>query len=145
MYPVLILNSILTCIFFPLVKMIGEVRSRSSFMLSSRSWEIGSHPIGAVQEGWCSLVSCPHRSYTSDPFLRKDPPPQCELCQCILTIRHILVECNHFVEKRKDIFGKRNVMNHLDFIPHTFYYILIYIIFVITKICTALYIVFINL
>ena len=38
---ILILN-ILTSIFFPLGKMIGMVRSRTSFILSSRSWEIGS-------------------------------------------------------------------------------------------------------
>ena len=33
-----------------------------------------------------------------DTFIHlEDPPPQCEHCQCILTVRHILVECNHFV------------------------------------------------
>ena len=29
----------------------------------------------------------------------------CEHCQCTLTVRHILVECNHFAQERKDIFG----------------------------------------
>ena len=33
---------------------------------------------------------------THSYILRKDPPPQCEHCQCILTVRHILVECNNF-------------------------------------------------
>ena len=33
-------------------------------------------------------------------------------CQCILFMRHILVECSHFAQKGKDllVFGKRNVM-----------------------------------
>ena len=39
-----------------------------------------------------------------------DPPPLCEHCQCILTVRHILVECNHFAQERKDIFGRRDVV-----------------------------------
>ena len=50
-------------------------------------------------------------SYT----LSKDPPPQCEHNQCIMTVRHILVESNNFAEKRKDLFGKRNVMESLRF------------------------------
>ena len=66
--PTLILNTILTNIFFPLGKMIGVVRSQTSFILSSRSWEIGT-PSTVVQEGWTCLVSCPHRSLSSDPFI----------------------------------------------------------------------------
>ena len=31
-------------------------------------------------------------------ILKKDPPPRCEHCQDILTVRHILVECNHLVD-----------------------------------------------
>ena len=42
---------------------------------------------------------------------------QCEHCQCILTVRHILVECNHFAQKMKDIFGKRNVVETFWFHP----------------------------
>ena len=34
-------------------------------------------------------------------YLRKDPPPQCEHCQCILTVRHILVERDNCAEKKK--------------------------------------------
>ena len=30
-------------------------------------------------------------------------------CQCILTVHHILVECNHFDQERKYIFGRRDV------------------------------------
>ena len=47
-YPTLILNCILTNIFFPLGKVIGMVRSRTSFILSSRSWEIGSPLTGGA-------------------------------------------------------------------------------------------------
>ena len=50
-----------------------------------------------------------HIGHTHSYILRKDPPPQCEHCQCILTVRHILVECNHFAQERKDIFGRRDV------------------------------------
>ena len=46
--PALILYIILTNIFFPLGKMIGAVQSRTCFILSSRSWDIGSHPTGAA-------------------------------------------------------------------------------------------------
>ena len=35
-------------IFFPLGKMIGTVRLRTSFILSSHSWEIGSPPTGGA-------------------------------------------------------------------------------------------------
>ena len=54
------------------------------------------------------VVSCrartSHTHLTHSYILKKDPPPQCEHCQCILTVRHILVECNHFAEKRNYIF-----------------------------------------
>ena len=41
-------NTILTNIFFPLGKMIGMVWLRTSFILSSQSWEIGSPPTGGA-------------------------------------------------------------------------------------------------
>ena len=50
-------------------------------------------------------------------ILGKDPPPECEHCQCIWTVHHILVECNQFAEKRKDIFGKRDVVELFRFNP----------------------------
>ena len=37
-----------------------------------------------------------HTHLTHSYILRKNPPPQCEHCQCILTVHHILVECNNF-------------------------------------------------
>ena len=37
--------------------------------------------------------------------------------QCIPTVRHMLVECNHFAEERKDIFGGRDVMQSFRFHP----------------------------
>ena len=42
-----------------------------------------------------------HSHLTHSYILSKDPPPECEHCQCILTVRHILVECNHFANKRR--------------------------------------------
>ena len=33
--------------------------------------------------------------------LKKNPLPQCEHCQCILTVCHILVECNNFAQESK--------------------------------------------
>ena len=50
-------------------------------------------------------------------ILKKDPPPLCEHCQCILTVRHILVECNNFNQERKAIFGRRDVVESFRFIP----------------------------
>ena len=67
-YPIMILNIVSTDIFSALGKIIGMVRLRTSFILSSQSWEIGSPPTG-VQEGWSCLVSYPHRAYTSDSFI----------------------------------------------------------------------------
>ena len=37
-----------------------------------------------------------------------------EHCQCILTVRHILVECNHFAPERKDVCGRSMWWIHLD-------------------------------
>ena len=45
------------------------------------------------------VVLCRARiGHTHSYILKNDPPPQCEHCQCILTVRHILVECNHFAQ-----------------------------------------------
>ena len=41
----------------------------------------------------------------------------CEHCQCILTVRHILVECNHLARTRNDIFGRCGVVEYLQFHP----------------------------
>ena len=42
-------------------------------------------------------------THLTHSYILKDPPPLCECCQCILTVHHILVECNHFARERKDI------------------------------------------
>ena len=54
-----------------------------------------------------------HTHLTHSYILSKDPPPQCEHWQCILTVHHTLVECNHFDQERKDIFGRRDVVESL--------------------------------
>ena len=46
--PIMILNIVSTSISFPLAKMTGMVRSRTSFILSSQSWEIGSPSTGGA-------------------------------------------------------------------------------------------------
>ena len=43
-----------------------------------------------------------HIQLTHLYILKKDFPLQCEHCQCILTVRHILVECNHQAHTRKE-------------------------------------------
>ena len=53
-----------------------------------------------------------HTYLTHSYILRKDPPPQ-----CILTVRHILVEWNHFARERKDIFDRRDVVESFRFHP----------------------------
>ena len=58
-----------------------------------------------------------HTHLTHSYILKKDPPPVCEHCQCNLTVRHILVECNHFAQERKDIFGRRDVVESFRFQP----------------------------
>ena len=73
---------------------------------------------------WCrknEVVLCRarigHTHLTHSYILRKDPPPLCEHCRCIPTVRHILVECNHFARERKDIFRRRDVMESFRFYP----------------------------
>ena len=51
-----------------------------------------------------------HSHFTHSYILRKDHPPLCEHCQCILTVCHILVDCNNFARERKNIFGRRDVV-----------------------------------
>ena len=58
-----------------------------------------------------------HTHLTHSYILRKDPPPLCEHCQCILTVCHILVECSHFARERKDIVGRRDVVESFRFHP----------------------------
>ena len=58
-----------------------------------------------------------HTHLSHSYILSKDPPPQCEHCQCILTVRHILVECNHFAEKRGEIYLMGEMWWNLDSTP----------------------------
>ena len=58
-----------------------------------------------------------HMHLTHSYILKKDPQPLCEHCQCILTVRHILVECNQFAQERKDIFDRRDVVESCRFHP----------------------------
>ena len=51
----------------------------------------------------CARIDHTHLTYSY--MLKKDPPPPCEHCQHILTVRHILVVCNNVSEKMKDIFS----------------------------------------
>ena len=45
---------------------------------------------------WCgSIIECHTRNghtHLTHSYILKDPPPQCEHCQCILTVHHFLVE-----------------------------------------------------
>ena len=58
-----------------------------------------------------------HAYLTHSYILKKDPPPWCDHCQCILTVRHILVECNHLAQTRIDIFDRCGVVESFQFHP----------------------------
>ena len=58
-----------------------------------------------------------HTYMTHSYILKKDPPPRCEHCHCILTVRHILVECNHLAQTRNDIFGRCGVVESFQLHP----------------------------
>ena len=115
-YPIMILNIVSTNISFPLGKMTGMVQSRTSFILSSQSWQ-SSYRRCRKDEVVLCRARIGHTHLTHSYILRKDPPPLCEHCQCILTVHHILVECNHFAQERKDIFGRRDVVESFRFHP----------------------------
>ena len=70
----------------------------------------------------CACIG--HTHLTHSYISMKDPPTQCEHCQCILTVFHILVECYHFDQAREDIFGRRDVVDSFRFHPHTCFIIL---------------------
>ena len=86
------------------------MRSWSSFILSSQAWEIGRK-----DEGVLCRARIGHKYLTHSYILRKDPPPLCEHCQCILTVHQILVECNDFARERKYIFDRRDVVESFRF------------------------------
>ena len=113
-YPIMILNIASTNISSPLGKMIGTVRSWTSFILSK--WQ-SSYRRCRKDEVVLCRARIGHTHLTHSYILKKDPPPLCEHCQCNLTVRHILVECNHFTQERKDIFGRRDVVESFRFQP----------------------------
>ena len=55
-YPIVILNIVSANILFPLGKIIGMVRSRTSFVMSNQSWEIVSPPTGGAGRTKLSCV-----------------------------------------------------------------------------------------
>ena len=61
-----------------------------------------------------------HMHLTHSYILKKDPPPLCEHCQCILTVHYILVECNIIILLKKgNIYLVEELWwNHLDSTPH---------------------------
>ena len=68
-----------------------------------------------VQVGWSCLVSCPHQAHT---HLQLTPSSNFSV-RCSTTVRvvpvfltvcYILIECSYFAQTRKEIFGKRHVM-----------------------------------
>ena len=69
-----------------------------------------------------------HTYLTHSYILWKDPPPQCEQCPFILTICHILVECNHFARERKNIFGRRDVVESFRFHPTLILTVIFYLL-----------------
>ena len=72
-HTIMILNIVSANIFFPLGKMIGMVQLQTSFILSSRSWEIGSPPTGGAGRMKLASVVSTHLTYSY--ILKKDPPP----------------------------------------------------------------------
>ena len=70
MYPIVILNIVSANMFFPLGNMIGMVRSRTNFILSSQSWEIGSPPTGGA-----GRMKLPCVVPAFDPFIYLEERP----------------------------------------------------------------------
>ena len=55
-YPVMILSIVSANIFFPLGKMIEKVQLQTNFILSRRTWDIGSPPTGSAERMKSSCV-----------------------------------------------------------------------------------------
>ena len=70
---------------------------------------LGIPPTGSAGRMKLSCVVCAsvvlmvNKHLTHSYILRKDPPPLCEHCPCILPVRHILVESNHYDQEGKDM------------------------------------------
>ena len=107
-YPIRILRIVSANILFPLSMVFGMVWSRTSFNLSSRSWEIGSHPRGGAGRMELSCVVPPSAIH----ILRKDPPPQCER---FATFRWSSIILLNHVQEKHDIFGRRDIVESFRF------------------------------
>ena len=66
-----------------------------------------------------------HTYHTSGYLLRGEPPPFCDLCDCNITVKHILFECVEYEAQRRrylnipiycDLFKKQNYKNLIKFI-----------------------------
>ena len=94
---------------------------RLTLSLCVRLCVSGSPPTGGAEKMKLScvmLVSVTRirQTHTS----RRDPSRQGKHCQCILTVRHILVECNPVAQTGKAIFGRTEVVES-DFHPLNLY------------------------
>ena len=58
-----------------------------------------------------------HTFLTDTFILAGDHAPQCEHCQCILTVCHILVRSPHLKLVRDGVFGNEGVMETFRFHP----------------------------
>ena len=127
----------------------GEVTNRlHSVKPVLRDWQ-SSYRRCRKDEVVLCRVHIGHTYLTHSYILKKDPPPQCEHCQCILTLRHILLECNHLAQTRNDIFGRCGLVESLQFHPELVLIFLRNSDFYSIKLwsfiyCTALYTVFFN-
>ena len=91
-----------TSMFFPLGNTFVPILLRTSFILSSRSWEIGNRFKPGRMELFCVAPISDALYLTHSYILKRDHPPQCEHCQCILIVSHGLVECNQLVSKKDE-------------------------------------------
>ena len=123
------LNNITTwialCIYF--VLSLGKIIGMASFILSKPVLVDWQSPYRWYRKDEFALCRARigHTHLTHSYILNKDPPSQCEHCQCILTVRHSFMECSILLGKKEDIFGKRDFP--LFKRVSVWYYILIYI------------------
>ena len=134
-YPVPHNNKTMSCLFLSLPTYLLNIMVSTTQTLSQiKSEEFIGHiqkhfittsPLTYVTNGIRDLVKCCIKRWV--PF---DPATCCLVdynllghpidsvhCQCILTVRHILMECNHFGQAREDIFGRRDVLELFRFRP----------------------------
>ena len=72
---------------------------------------------------WDEIILCHSRighTFLAHSFiLTGDHQPPYEYCQCILTVRHILLKCLHLQPVRDDVFGNECVMESSDSIRNS--------------------------